>query len=405
MDIKHSIFKRKTLDDRRYKKPWTLRLIFEDQTGTERSKTYQFATKTEALDARPKLEQELSQSQGMSAVGGKMTFADLAEYAKRTFYAPAEIAEGRKIAGIKSHRQTGILIDSLVDYIGSKKIVNITRSDMDGYKSWRLKRGDLRGHQMKLKREDRKQVSLSTVNRGLAIFKRMMKHAFAEGWILRDITKGSKAIDPDAEKARTRILSAAEETFLLACCGSSRTVSYERNGKTITTVTQGENPYLKSAILLGLDAGLRKNEILTLTWSDIDFENELINVQSQHTKTQRGRQVPMPRRLRNELESLPRSSRKGKVFPFNDFKRSWGTALRHAGITGLTFHDLRRTFITKLSANGVPLAIAGKLAGHSSLSTTQKHYVSTDDQSILDQVRQKLDALDGNHEDASSLLN
>jgi len=153
-----------------------------------------------------------------------------------------------------------------------------------------------------------------------------------------------------------------------------------------------------------LDAGFRKNEILTLDWSDVDFDNALISVQSQHTKTQRARKVPLTERLRQSLESLPNFSTSGKIFNFSDFKRSWGTALRQAGIEDLNFRDLRRTFVTKLNRNDVPIAIASKLAGHSSLSTTQKHYVSIDDQSILDGVKEKLDAAGGKVEQDAEIL-
>jgi len=394
VELRHSIFKRGKKGGgfaKNYSNKWVLRFVWRDEKGKIREKSYYFRTEQDAKDARPRLEAALAKTGGRSTVGDKMTFGDLAEEAKRTYYAPAEFSGGRKISGIKSHRQTWILIDSLIDYIGNKALANMTRSDMDGYKSWRLKQGDRRGLQGKLKPKDRKPVSLSTVNRSLAILKRMLKHAHAEGWISRDITRGSKAIDPDAEKARTRTLTASEESFLLASCQGERTVTYQRKGKAITVPVSAENSYLKTIILFGLDAGLRRNEILTLDWSDIDFKQNLIEVQSQHTKTQRGRNIPLTKRLKQELLSLPVEERTGEIFPFKDFKRSWKTALKIAGIEGLTFHDLRRTFVTRLSAKGVPLALAGKIAGHSSLSTTQKHYVSTEDLAILEDVRNRLE--------------
>jgi len=398
MKLKHYIWRRGKQGSEyagSYSKPWTLRFTFQDEQGKARSKSYQFATRNDAVDARPRLEAELKKTNGRSIEGDKMTFRQLADYAKRTFYSPAEIVEGRKVAGIKSHRQTYILVDSLVSFFGEKKLSTLTRSDLDRYKAWRLKQGDLRGRQKDLSPSDRKPVSLSTVNRSLAIFKHLIKYAHAEGWISRDITLGSKAIDPDAEKAKTRTLTDSEETLLLASCGGERSVSYIRNGKPVAAVVRSENPHLKAAILLGLDAGLRKNEVLTLEWADIDFDRGFINVQSQHTKTQKSRFVPLSERLKAELSALPNFAENGKIFPFADFKRSWATALRIAGIEGLTFHDLRRTFVTRLSVNGVPLVVAGKLAGHSTLSTTQKHYVSTDDLAILEDVRSRIDARAG----------
>lgn len=395
MEIKHSIFRRgkNGADDAgSYQKTWTLRFTFADELGNLKRKTYQFATRNDAVDARAKLESKLAMTKGKSVIGDKMSFRDLAEYAKRTFYRPAEIADGRKVVGIKTHRQTHILIDHLVEYFGDKRISNITRRDLDGYKSWRLKQGDRRGELGKLAPSERNRVSLSTVNRGLAVFKHMMKYAHAECWIDRDVTLGSKAIDIDAEKAKTRTLAESEETLLLASCSGTRSVTYKRKGKAVTATVTADNPYLKAVILLALDAGLRRNEALTLDWHDIDFDRGYIRVQSEHTKTQKSRNIPLRERLKAELLALPNFDAQGRIFPFADFKRSWATALRVAGIEGLTFHDLRRTFVTRLSVMGVPLAVAGKLAGHSTLSTTQRHYVSTDDLSIIEDIRLKLDA-------------
>lgn len=408
MEIKHSIFRRgkKGADDAEaYQNAWTLRFTFSDELGNTRRKTYQFPTRNEAVDARATLEAELIKTQGQSVVGDKMTFSDLAAYAKRTFYRPAEIVEGRKVAGIKSHRQANILIDSLVEYFGKKHLASITRNDLNGFKTWRLKQGDRRGKAGELKPSERKRVSLSTVNRTLAIFKHLIKFAYAEGWISRDITLGSKAIDPDAEKARTRTLTESEETLLLASCEGTRAVTYFRRGKSVTAAINVNNPHLKAAILLGLDAGLRRNEVLTLEWQNIDFDRNFIQVQSLHSKTQRGRNVPLRDRLKAELLALPNFGEKGRIFPFNDFKRSWATALRLAGIEGLTFHDLRRTFVTRLSVKGVPLAVAGKLAGHSTLATTQKHYVSTDDLAIINEVRERLDTPKSGPDAVSEFVN
>lgn len=61
-----------------------------------------------------------------------------------------------------------------------------------------------------------------------------------------------------------------------------------------------------------------------------------------------------------------------------DFKNSWQTAKRIAGIDDLRFHDLRASAITRWQTDGVPLAIASKIAGHSDTRTTAKYYTSAD---------------------------
>ena len=152
------------------------------------------------------------------------------------------------------------------------------------------------------------------------------------------------------------------------------------------------NPHLKAMILLGLDSGLRRNEALRLEWQDIDFQTGIIKILGTHTKTQKTRSVPMTNRTKAELQRLPNFGTGGKVFPFNDFKRSWLTAVRVAKIEGLNFHDLRRTFVTRLQTGGISIGIAGELAGHSRLETTQKHYTSTDNAAIIQDATERINA-------------
>lgn len=396
MKINQSIFNRgrKGGDTGRIEKTWTLRLTHIDDEGDKTNKTWQYATKQDAKDDIENRKAELVrfvESKGLD-LGDIKTFRQWAEYAKADFYRPAVVKEGRKVAGIKAHRQTHILIDQLIECFGDKPLAKFTKYDLDRYKVWRLEQGDRRGETGKLEPKERKPVTLSTVNRGLAILKHLLIEAHDLGLVAKNVTKGSKAIDADAETARTRTLTDAEEMRLLASCSGKRTVEYKRKGKDVKATVEADNPYLKAIILLGLDSGLRRGEILTLDWKDIDFAADSITILGTHTKTQRERPVPMTTRTKAELQSLPNFGTSGKVFPFNDFKRSWATAVRIARIDGLHFHDLRRTFVTRLQSGGVSIGIAAELAGHSRLETTQKHYTSTDNAAVVQDATARINA-------------
>ncbi len=396
MKISQSIFNRgkKGGDTGRIENTWTLRLTHIDERENKTSKTWQYATKQDAKDDAEIRKAELIQfvqSKGLD-LGDVKTFKQWAEYAKADFYRPAVISEGRKVAGIKAHRQTHILINQLVECFGDKPLAKFSKYDLDRYKIWRLEQGDRRGEKGKLESKERDAVKLSTVNRGLAILKHLLIEAHDVGLIAKNVTKGSKAIDADAETARTRTLTDAEEQRLLASCVGTRTVEYKRKGKDVKATVEADNPYLKAVILLGLDSGLRRGEILTLDWKDIDLDANNIKILGTHTKTQRTRTVPLTDRTKAELLSLANFDTSGKVFPFNDFKRSWATAVKVANIDGLHFHDLRRTFTTRGDDCGIPLGTMGKLAGHSRLETTQKHYISTDNAAIVQNATAKINA-------------
>lgn len=396
MKIYQSIFRRgrKSGDAGSYANAWTLRLTHFDDQENKTVKVWQYGTKQDAKDAIEKRKAELLafvETKGLD-LGDVGTFRQWADFAKANFYKPAIVREGRKVEGIKSHRQTHILIDQLVECFGDKPLAKFTKYDLDRYKAWRLEEGDRRGEKGKLEPKERNPVSLSTVNRGLAILKHLLIEAHDAGLIAKNVTKGSKAIDADAETARTRTLTDAEEMRLLASSGGKRTVEYKRKGKDVKATVKADNPHLKAMILLGLDSGMRRSEILKLEWKDIDFDGGVIKILGTHTKTQKTRPTPLTSRTKAELVRLPNFGTSGKVFPFNDFKRSWLTAVRVAKIEGLNFHDLRRTFVTRLQTGGVSIGIAAELAGHSRLETTQKHYTSTDNAAIIQDATERINA-------------
>lgn len=396
MKISQSIFNRGKQNGNtgRSKKTWTLRLMHTDEQGQRTSKTWQYGTKQDAKDAIEERKAELTafvESKGLG-LGDVKTFRQWAEYAKTSFYRPAVIKEGRKVAGIKGHAETHIFLNQMIEYFGNRPIAKFSKHDLDGYKLWRLAQGDLRGKAGKLEPKDRKPISLSSLNRQLRTLKHLLNEAYDAGLIAKNVTKGSKAIDADAETARNRTLTDAEEMRLLASCCGRRTIDYKRKGKSVKATIGIDNPYLKAIIFLGLDSGMRRAEILTLDWKDVDFDKGIIKILGTHTKTQRVRSVPLTGRTKSELRSLPNFGILGKIFPFNDFKRSWATALRVAKINGLNFHDLRRTFVTRLQTGGVSIGIAAELAGHSRLETTQKHYTSTDDVAIIQDAAARINA-------------
>lgn len=48
---------------------------------------------------------------------------------------------------------------------------------------------------------------------------------------------------------------------------------------------------MKALIIIAVDTGMRLNEILTLTWNDVDLDSEIIPVQFYNAKTQKTRKI------------------------------------------------------------------------------------------------------------------
>jgi integrase len=122
---------------------------------------------------------------------------------------------------------------------------------------------------------------------------------------------------------------------------------------------------------------MRRGELLTLRWRDVDFEHDLISIQAFNTKTMRERQVSLTARLSQELQALYEQSPKDptrRVFGILDnVKRSFTAARAAAGLSDVRFHDLRHTHATRLVGAHIPLSEVGRALGHTQPNTTYRY--------------------------------
>ena len=140
--------------------------------------------------------------------------------------------------------------------------------------------------------------------------------------------------------------------------------------------------------VVALFTGMRSGELISLKWSDIDFETEQINVVRSWnnkngytpTKSQKTRVVPIAGELLTFLKQL-RLERGHEQFvlpPLHEWKRGDAAYVlkefcKAIQITEIRFHDLRATFITNLLARGTPLVQVMAIAGHSDMETTNEY--------------------------------
>lgn len=200
-----------------------------------------------------------------------------------------------------------------------------------------------------------------TANRFLALLSGMftlaMRCDLLEKNPARNVKKFKEA-DP-----RERYLSGDELTRFLAA------LSVEE-GKTTA-----------NAILLLLLTGLRRMELFSLRWTEVDLARGTIRLL--HTKGGRGRTVALNSMASDLLRKIKDGAAPGCpwVFPaargdghLVDVRKTLARAMQRADILNLRPHDLRRSFASLGVNAGVDLYQIKDLLGHSTIAVTQRAY-------------------------------
>jgi integrase len=143
---------------------------------------------------------------------------------------------------------------------------------------------------------------------------------------------------------------------------------------------------LKALFITAYTTGIRKGELLAITWPQVDFEGQLITLEYGETKNQEARSVPIvagdmfdaltaAKEKRDEF--WPQSpwvfTRRGEVI--KDFRWAWEEACKSAGVPDLNFHDLRRTAVRNMRRAGIPQVTRMKISGHKTDSMERRYNI------------------------------
>jgi len=140
--------------------------------------------------------------------------------------------------------------------------------------------------------------------------------------------------------------------------------------------------HLEPMILLSLNTGLRRGELFSLRWSNVDLQGKNLSVSGEDAKSGKSREIPLNEEAYEVLEHWKAgvSNADGNLVfpnksnePFRDVKRAWSTIKARSAITGFRWHDLRHTFASNLAMNGVAINSIRELLGHSDLTMTLRY--------------------------------
>jgi len=188
------------------------------------------------------------------------------------------------------------------------------------------------------------QIKDATVNRDLSVLRHLLYWAVDELLIAANPLARLKM--PQERRIRRQIMSIAEENALL----------------------ESAKGHIRSMIVIALDTGMRRGEITSQRWEDVDFAQKILSVTHSKTPGGESREIPLTERLYALLWERRKNS--GYVIQFEHqpvhiVKTSWKTALKRAKVRHMRFHDLRHTFNTRMMEAGVLQEVRMAIMGHS----------------------------------------
>lgn len=136
-------------------------------------------------------------------------------------------------------------------------------------------------------------------------------------------------------------------------------------------LSNGRNPFVKPIVLLAIETGLRRREVLELTWSNIDLERRIAYIPT--TKTGVPRTIPLTDAalaLLKGLDAAQNCSVKApaddRLFPVsvNAFKQAWKRVQQRSGLSDFRFHDLRHEALSRFCELGLTLPELAVISGH-----------------------------------------
>jgi integrase len=151
-------------------------------------------------------------------------------------------------------------------------------------------------------------------------------------------------------------------------------------GRLTEALAKHPNQDAANAIRLVLLTGSRKGEVLNSSWEQFDLESGIWTKPSAHTKQKRTEHLPLSKAALALLREMRKESSVGYLFPgrrpgkpLGNLSKVWAELCKNAQLDKVRIHDLRHTYASHLVSSGVPLAVVGKLLGHTQSQTTERY--------------------------------
>jgi integrase len=253
---------------------------------------------------------------------------------------------------------------------------------------------DLEDYQIK-RIEDGK--ALATIDMKISIVKTMIFKAFDNDMIGGNTIKAYKKVRKLLKRnanVRDRVLTMAEYRKLMQLLPH----------------------HTRAIVAIAVFTGMRKGEIMSLTWDKIDLKKRLIRLEASDTKDKEPRKIGISPELYLILNGIPKAVHDNHVVlyngkPIRDIRGALVRACKDAGIQygrfqgGFIFHDTRHTFNTNMRKAGANQSVTMEMTGHSTSDMFERYNTIDEDdiRSAVDQMDRYLKSVDQNVDQASNM--
>jgi len=242
----------------------------------------------------------------------------------------------KEVAPLHRSKTTSFMLASLKSRLGDARVDSFNARDLADWRDKRLQ-----------------EVKAASVVRELNTLSAMLNHAKKE-WCMPISNPVADIKRPTVDASRTRRLTDGEELKLI----------------------EALPPVYRNIVRLALSTAMRRGEVLSLLWSNVNLEARVAVLPV--TKNGEMRRVPLSSdaiATLKEQRAVNVQAISGKVFDVTAIAldKSWRRACRNAGVIGLRFHDLRHEAISRLFEIGLNPMEVSSISGHKTLQMLKRY--------------------------------